>query len=680
MPGQKPIRHAGVTMATPAVRPHPPRRGWVTVVALLAVAVIAALLQAEPADRIPHYVANDPVNIAHAGAQGHAPQNTLPAFERAVELGADVLEMDLQLTADDGLVVMHDETVDRTTDGTGRVRDLTLAQIKELDAGHGFPGPDGGLPFVGQGIEVPTLAEVFDGFPGEWLLLEMKPDSGPEIVGALVEEIREHRREDRTVVASFDLDLLVEFRAALPDVPTNMPEDESFTFVALRLLGAHRWWTPPGEFLQVPVTWDLSTPVEWAGFRVVTSEFLRAAEHHGIDVSVWTINDAEEMHRLLNLGTHGIITDYPDRLEAVLAERAAAAVERADPGRHPGLGFVQRVQDRLAWLTTAMAAITWLGDEEFYVLVFPVVVWSVHRTAGIHLAVIFLLSASLSGIGKLAARTPRPSFLDPSLALRAESTFGVPSGHAQNAVVVWGYLAAAIRRWWAWGLAAALMVLLGLSRLQLGVHFPVDTLTGWTAGGVILVAYLRWQAAATVRIAALRPRRQLWLGLAVSLGLVLLAVVVRVAFLGWEVPASWVGVDPTHHPMQISAVVTPAATLFGLVAGLVFVRNRGGFSADGPVWKRLLRIPVGLVGVAVLWFGLGELFPGGEDPIALTYRYLRYATVGMWAAGVAPLLFVRLGLAAADPAFTAPGLADRSPSLFRVGQQGGHAAARDHLP
>lgn len=622
-------------------------------VALLGIAVVAALAQAEPAERIAHYVENEPVNLAHSGAQGHAPQNTIRAFEVALELGADVLEMDLQLTADDVVVVIHDETVDRTTDGTGRVRDLTLAEIKALETGHDFPGPGGEFPFVGEGLEIPTLAEVFDAFPDTWMLLEIKPDSGPEIVPAVVELMAEYQRAQRTAVASFDHDFLVEFRAASPDVATNMPEDEAFVFVALQLVGAHRWWSPPGQFLQVPVTWDLSTPVEWNDFRVVTPGFVRAADHRGVDVNVWTINEPEEMHELLNLGVHGILSDYPDRVEAVVAERAAAAVDRADPALHPGLGVVQRVQDGLSWLTSVMSAVTWLGDEEFYVAVFPIVVWSVHRSVGIHLAMVFLLSASLNGIGKLASRTPRPSFLDPSLALRSESTFGVPSGHAQNAVVVWGYLAAALRRRWAWVLAGVLMLALGLSRVQLGVHFPVDTLVGWVAGALILVAYRRWQEPATARIVALAPRRQLWLGLAASIGLIGLAVIVRVAFVDWGLPGSWIGVDATHHPMQVSAVVTPAATLFGVVAGLVFVRNRGGFSTDGPVWQRVLRVPVGLVGVAVLWFGLGELFPRGEDLIALAFRYLRYAAVGMWAAGLAPLLFVRLGLAAADPGFTA---------------------------
>lgn len=646
-------------MSSPdAHRPPRSRRGWISVVVLLLVAVAAASLQAEPAERTPHFVEHAPVNIAHAGAQGHAPQNTIPAFERAVGLGAEVLEMDLQLTADDVPVVIHDGTVDRTTDGSGRVRDMTLEEVKQLETGHDFPGPEGDHPFIGEGVEIPTLAEVFAAFPDAWMVVEMKTESGDGIVRATADLIREHGREDRTVVASFSLDLLREFRELVPGVATNMPEAEGRDFHIHMLLGTHRWWGPPGEFLQVPVDFE--------GMRVVTPGFVRAAEHRGTDVHVWTVNETDEMHWLLNQGVHGILTDHPDRFDDVLVERRAAAEERADPDLHPGLGFVQGVQDRFGWLTSLMSAITWLGDEEAYVLVFPLVLWSIHRTIGIHLAVVFLLSASLNAIGKLAGRTPRPSFIDPSLGLRAESSFGVPSGHAQNAVVVWGYLAVALRRRWAWTVAGLLVLLLGVSRLQLGVHFPLDTIVGWAVGALVLLAYLRWQAPAVARVVAMTPRRQLWLAFGVSVGLVALAVTVRLVNIGWELPVGWIGVDPTHPPMAVSDTVTTAAALFGVAAGLVFVRNRGGFSTDGPIWQRLARIPVGLAGVGVLWFGLGELFPGGEDPVALAYRYLRYAAVGMWVAGLAPLAFVRLGLAASDPAFTAAPAPEPGPGAARA--------------
>lgn len=615
------------------------RRGPVTVLVLLGAAVAAAVLQAPPVERVNALPEDGPVSIAHGGASGHAPENTLPALELAVEQGAEMLEVDLQLTADDAVVAIHDGSVDRTTDGEGRVRELTLEQVKGLEAGHDFPGADGDYPFVGRGIRVPTLAEVFEAFPDRWILLDVKPESGPGIVGATADVVREHGREDRTIIASFDLDFVREFRDSLPGAPTSMPEGEVRTYYVLQLVGLHRWWQPPGELLQVPTDFD--------GMRVVTPGFVRAARDREVDVHVWTINDPEEMHRLLNLGVDGIITDYPDRFRGVVETRELAASERADPDLHPGLGTVQGLQDR-SWLRSLMEAVTFLGDEEFYVLVFPLVYWSIHRTIGIHLGLLFLLSASLNAVLKLAWRTPRPSFLDPSVELRAESTFGLPSGHAQNAVAVWGLLAAWVRRRWAWVVAIAIIVLLGVSRLQLGAHFPVDTIVGWLVGAVLLSGYLRWRGPVGRWVASRAPRRQLWLAFGASVGLVGLGVLARVAFLAWELPAGWIGVDPAEHPAQLSSVVTPAATLFGFCAGLVFLRGRGGFSSGGTLWQRALRYAVGLVGVLALWWGLGELFPGGEDPVALVFRFLRYAVVGMWVGGVAPIVFVRLGLASPD--------------------------------
>jgi glycerophosphoryl diester phosphodiesterase/membrane-associated phospholipid phosphatase len=645
----------------PSVEPsRARRRGWASVVAVTVVAVVAALLQADPVERLPYFVEHEPANIAHAGAQGHAPQNTIPAFEIAVEQGAHVLEMDLQLTADDIVVVIHDETVDRTTDGTGRVRDMTLAEIKELETGHDFPGPDGDFPFVGQGVEVPTLREVLEAFPDEWMLIEMKDESGPEIVPATAELIREFGREDISIVASFNLDFIREFRGLIPEIPTNMPEGEARTFHMLQIAGLHRWWQPPAEFLQAPI--DFQDFLFFDEFRVITPGFVRAAEHRGVDVHAWTINDPDEMHWLLNMGVHGIITDYPDRFNEVVAERERAAVERADPDLHPGLGFVQGAQDRFEWLTPVMEGVTFLGDEEFYVYAFPLIFWSIHRTVGIALGFLFLVSVSLNAIFKLASRSPRPSFVDPSLALRHESTFGIPSGHAQNAVVVWGYLASALQRWWAWVAAGVVIVLLGLSRLQLGVHFPVDTVVGWGIGVALLVVFLRWHASIGAWVVALSPRRQLWLAFGVSAGFILLAVVLRLATIGWEIPPGWIGMDPANPPTQISSVVTPAATLFGFAAGLVFIRNRGGFSSDGPLWQRAVRYPIGIVGVFVLWAVLGEIFPRGEDLVALLYRYLRYMLIGLWVGGVAPLLFVRLRLASPDSAFTAREPEERVPA------------------
>lgn len=298
--------------SAPAHAPGRPRRRWprVALALLLALAAVAWVAQTPPGERLPHFAEHTPSVIAHAGAQGHAPPNTIEAFEAALELGADTLEMDLQRSADGHVVVIHDGTVDGTTDGSGRVADLTLAELRELDAGWAFEGPGGDFPHRGRGVRIPTLGEVFETFPDTFMVLEMKTDGGEEIVEAVAETVAAHGREDSVVVASFDLEYLRRFRALLPDVPTNMAEDEVRTFHVLHLLGLHRWWRPPGEFFQVPEYHEDT--------HVVTERFVRAADRLGIDVQVWTVNEPGDIQRLLGTGAHGIMTDYPERVAEAL--------------------------------------------------------------------------------------------------------------------------------------------------------------------------------------------------------------------------------------------------------------------------------------------------------------------------------------------------------------------------
>lgn len=607
--------------------------------ALLAVLLAAALTacgdvtgeETEPASGRP-----EPLNIAHAGAQGHAPPNTLPAFERALDLGADVLEMDLQLSADGRLVTIHDATVDDITDGTGAVADHTVAELKRLDAGHRWRDAEGDTPFRGEGVEIPTLDEVVAAFPETPLVLEMKADADPRIVDTLAEAVDAHDLAGRVTVASFDRGYVEAFRERLPGVPTNMPEAETRRFVRMGLLGLDRWTSSPGEVLQVPEVHE--------GTRVVTPGLVAAAERGDTDVHVWTVNDETAMHRLLNTGVHGLITDYPDRVAAVLAEREADARRPANPATHPGLGVVQELQS-FDWLNGAARVVTTLGDEEFYVLALPLLYWCVHRRIGMELGVLLLISAGLNQALKLAIGAPRPLFLDPSVALRPEHSFALPSGHAQHGAALLGLLAREARRRWAVLAVVVLVALLGWSRVQLGAHFPVDVLAGWGVGLALLAGYLAARGPVAAWLASRGPRGQVGAALGLSLGLVALGVAARVSVLGWVPPAAWIGIDPANPPVDLSRVVAPAAALFGAAAGMVWHSRRGGFDPGGEGWRRLLRYLVGVVVLLALAEGGEAVLPSGEDPVALGATYLHFALVGVWVGGVAPWLFVRLRLA-----------------------------------
>jgi glycerophosphoryl diester phosphodiesterase/membrane-associated phospholipid phosphatase len=614
--------------------PRTPR--WLLALGVVLLAVLVAVALQQPVgDRVPHFAGRDVSVIAHAGAQGHAPSNTIEAFDLALDQGADTLEMDLQVTADDEVVVIHDGTVDRTTGASGAVRDLTLDEVQQLDGGWYFEDADGDHPFRDQGVRIPTLREVLERYPDTHLIVELKTDGGLGIVDPVVDLLREYGRDDGSVtVASFSTDYLEPVRAALPDVPTNMPEGETYAFYVRHLGGAHPWWSPPGKLFQVPEFHD--------GRRVVTPRFVRAAERLGVDVQVWTVNEVEQMHRLLDAGVHGIMTDHPDRLVEVLEARAAADAE--DPGGYGDqLDRARTLQDGPGWLTTLLHVVTFLGDEEFYLLAFPILYWAVSRRIGIRLGVMLLLTAGINSIGKLVFTSPRPAFLDPSLERVPESTFGIPSGHSQNAAAIWGLLAALLRRWWVTVLALLLILAIGWSRVHLGAHFLEDLLVGWSLGALLVVAFLLFAPRVQAWWARHSDATRIVGGVVASLALIAPAALLSGRLQGRHL--DWPGLLDVEAAIGPSSVVTPAATLAGLTVGLVLLQRAGGFESDGPVGQRVLRVLAGLVGVVVLWQGLGAVFPSGESIVALVLRYVRYALVGAWVGGVAPLLFVRFGLA-----------------------------------
>lgn len=244
--------------------------------------------------------------IAHRGGQGLRPENTLEAFRHAASLGVDVLEMDLRRTADGALVVMHDSELERTTNGHGRIEDLTLDAIRELDAGFHWT-PDDGLtfPYRGKGIQVPLFVEVVEAFPDLPFNVEMKP-SAIRFTGELCRLIRQHRIQERVLVASFDQQAMNEFRQQCDEVATSATAGEIRRFLTWRTFFLGTLYRSPAEAFQVP---------ERVGSRqVVTSSFVSTAHAHNIRVEVWTVNEMRDMERLLALGVDGIFTDYPDRL------------------------------------------------------------------------------------------------------------------------------------------------------------------------------------------------------------------------------------------------------------------------------------------------------------------------------------------------------------------------------
>lgn len=256
-----------------------------------------------------------PVNFAHRGASGEAPENTMEAFRLGVEAGAGGLELDVHLTSDGNIVVIHDPTVDRTTSGTGPVAEMTLDELTTLDAGYDF-SPDRGdtFPYRGRNVRVPTLAEVLREFPGVAVNIDIKANS-PGIEESVLGLLRSTGAEKRALVVSSRYGAVRRFRRISGGgISTGASRWETGIFYLFSRLHLERLLLPAYDALQVPP--------RHRGIALVTRRFVEAAHARGVRVDAWTIDEADEMRLLLELGVDVIMTNTPGTLAEVLRRRA----------------------------------------------------------------------------------------------------------------------------------------------------------------------------------------------------------------------------------------------------------------------------------------------------------------------------------------------------------------------
>ena len=291
----------------------------------------------------------DPLNFAHRGGVTDFPENTLYAYSEAAGAGADVLEMDVFQTRDNHLVILHDAAgVGRTTDGEGQIVDLTLAQVKALDAAYWFipgegtqrdrpaedymfrgiatgdkPPPPGYSP---EDFKIPTLEEALARFPDKLINVELKEDDGQgDYEQQMADLLLSFGRLDDLIVASFDDTVNGSFKAVAPCIPTSMPLGQGLTAFTLFL--------STGEFPDMPEHIAAQIPPDASQIGdqipgddpipIVTTELVEAAHAVNMPIQVWTINSCEEMLRMIALGVDGIMTDQPLLLESVLTQPPA---------------------------------------------------------------------------------------------------------------------------------------------------------------------------------------------------------------------------------------------------------------------------------------------------------------------------------------------------------------------
>ncbi|HET7274125.1 MAG TPA: glycerophosphodiester phosphodiesterase [Longimicrobiaceae bacterium] len=256
------------------------------------------------------YLAGAPLLIAHRGGSSLAPENTLLAFERALLWWrADLLELDVRLTRDGRVVVIHDSALDRTTNGSGEVRDHTLAQVQALDAGYRFTS-DGGatFPFRDNGIRVPTLDEVLVAFPAARLNVEIKEGA---VQTAARDLIARAGAEHRVLVAAGNHSDRSEFSDYTG--ARSASEKELRQFYICHRLHLTRLYSPAVDAFQMPE--------RHGGKQILTPRLVRDAHAKNLAVHVWTVDEIADMERLLTWGVDGIVTDRPDRLARTLHAR-----------------------------------------------------------------------------------------------------------------------------------------------------------------------------------------------------------------------------------------------------------------------------------------------------------------------------------------------------------------------
>ena len=288
--------------------------GILTLILLLSLVLVAALMPDAPAKRYYGNISR-PLVIAHQGGDGLWPGNTMYAFEKAVEIGADVLEMDAHITKDHHIVLMHDEDIDRTTDGTGAVEEMTLDELQQWDAAYRWSN-DGGktFPYRGQGIQAPTLEKVFQEFPHLRYAIEIKLTKNP-IDKPLCDLIRTNGMQDKVMIASFHDEAMQNFRRTCPEVATSASRTEVRNFVLMGKVFLSGLIAPGYQSIQPPYD-----PRESLNIRIMTARFIREAHAKNVKVEPWTVDDPALMRQYIEWGVDGIMTDRPDVMIAVLHE------------------------------------------------------------------------------------------------------------------------------------------------------------------------------------------------------------------------------------------------------------------------------------------------------------------------------------------------------------------------
>lgn len=304
------------------------------------------------------------------------------------------------------------------------------------------------------------------------------------------------------------------------------------------------------------------------------------------------------------------------------------------------------------WLLEPMRAFTFLGSEQFFILFMPVLLWCVDYPLGLRIGMLLITSGQVNGIFKVLFHSPRPFWFDSRVsAFSVEKSFGMPSGHAMNTSSLFGMFAHGMRRKWITIVSVILIIMVGISRLYLGMHFLGDVIGGWVLGGILLLIFIKLDKPVTKWFISKPVNTQYFLVILTTGIWILITLIPNLLASKFVLPAEWItnavlaNPEAEPHPFEISGLFTFAGIWLGLGIGAVWLRMRGGMDARGVGSQQLFRFLIGIAGSFILWMGLDLLFPGGESVLALVLRMVRYGLVGFWVSGGAPAVFRKLKIA-----------------------------------
>lgn len=304
------------------------------------------------------------------------------------------------------------------------------------------------------------------------------------------------------------------------------------------------------------------------------------------------------------------------------------------------------------WLYYPMRFLSYLGDEEFYLFIMPAIFWCVDSALGLRLGMILMLSNGINGIFKFLFHGPRPFWVNEKItAYVKETSFGVPSGHSQNAVVIWGYFATLFQKKWVKVLFVLVFILIGISRLYLGAHFIIDVLVGWLLGALVLFLFIYIEKKYEDTILAWSKSKKIWISILVSIFMIVLALIFKFANNNWQFPAVYLENitrafnGDAGNPYSIDGVITASAAWLGIIIGAIQISNTVPLGKiTSPLGKKTLRFVIGLLGVILFWAGLKLVFPAGIPVLSEIFRFIRYFLIGFWISAGAPYLFKRFNI------------------------------------